>query len=415
MSFKKFELHEGLYRAIDELGFVSPTPIQEKAIPPILNRSNLRISADTGTGKTATFILPALQRVVFSKTKGKGGPSILILVPTRELAMQVAGEVSKFSKYLSYIKTVCIFGGTPYPIQNRQLSRPYDILVATPGRLIDHLNRNRISLKNVEMFILDEADRMLDMGFIEPVEQIASMIPKERQTLLFSATLKGNIIKLSQKLMQESIEIRAAPQEAKRENISQRLYFADNLEHKYKLLDHLLSDQTIDQAIIFTSTKRFAEILADELLDQGRHAAVLHGDMNQRQRNRAIIRMRKKEIQILVATDVAARGIDILTITHVINFDLPNSIDDYIHRIGRTGRAGAKGLAFSFASLKDRDLIQQIERLMGQKIIPEVIPGLEPSLKPFHRPSSPKRFHPRKRGKNRENNQFPHPKRKKEL
>jgi superfamily II DNA/RNA helicase len=382
MSFNDFNLHTGICKAVEQAGFDVPTLIQEKAIPKILRGFNLRVSAQTGTGKTAAFILPALHRLTIPSPHRCRGPRVLILVPTRELAIQVSAEANKFSQYLPKVKTVCIYGGSPYPVQNRQLSRPYDILVATPGRLIDHLERQRINLSQVEIFILDEADRMLDMGFISSVEKIgaACHLPT-RQTLLFSATMSKNILKLSKQLMQESMEICAAPQHAKHEKIEQRLYYVDDLSHKYRLLDHLLSDPIIKQAIVFTSTKRFADELVNGLRERGHHAAALHGDMNQRQRTRTIIRLRNEEIRILVATDVAARGIDVQTISHVINFDLPNNREDYVHRIGRTGRAGANGMALSFASSKDKQVVSQIEQFIGQQIAPHVIPGLEPTNK----------------------------------
>lgn len=394
MSFKDLSLHEEIYKAIEEAGFIVPTPIQEKAIPKILRGFNLRVSAQTGTGKTAAFILPALNRLTVPSTQRHRGPRILILVPTRELAIQVAAEATKFSKYLTKVKTVCIYGGAPYPPQNRQLSGPYDILVATPGRLIDHLERQRVNLSQVEMLILDEADRMLDMGFIKPVEKIASTCSlSSRQTLLFSATMTKNILNLSKKLMNESMEINSAPKHAKHENIEQRLYYVDDLYHKYQILDHLLNDPIIKQAIVFTSTKRFADELVDGLRDRGHSAAALHGDMNQMQRTRTIIRLRNEEIRILVATDVAARGIDIQTISHVINFDLPNNTEDYVHRIGRTGRAGVNGIALSFAGFKDKQVVMQIEQFIGQQINTHVIPGLEPSSK-----STSGKTYPKNRG-----------------
>ena len=233
----------------------------------------------------------------------------------------------------------------------------------------------------MEIFILDEADRMLDMGFIKPVERIASALSPEHQTLLFSATLTKDILRLSKQLMEESMEINVTPQFAKHENIDQRLYYVDDLDHKYRLLDHLLSDPIITQVIVFTATKRFADELVYGLREQGYSCAALHGDMNQSQRTRTIVRLRNEEIRVLVATDVAARGIDIQTISHVINFDLPNNTEDYVHRIGRTGRAGANGTALSFASYKDKQVVLDIERFTGQSITTNVVPGLEPSLK----------------------------------
>lgn len=381
MSFQELNLHPKILKAIEDAGYTTPTPIQEKAIPKIMGGFDLRASAQTGTGKTAAFILPALNRLINPSEMHGKGPRILILVPTRELAMQVATEATKYSKHMSRVKTVCIYGGAPYPIQNRQLSAPYEILVATPGRLIDHLERGRISFTRLEMLILDEADRMLDMGFIEPVQQIAAATPPSRQTLMFSATLKGSVLNLSRSLLKDPIEISVAQDPAQLGNIEQRLHYVDNIGHKNRLLDHLLSDPLINQAIVFTSTKRQADQLVDQLYDCGHQAAALHGDMNQRQRTQTITRLRQGDIRVLVATDVAARGIDVQTISHVINFDLPNSTADYVHRIGRTGRAGAKGIALSFAAPADVRLVRQIEQFTGQKLTAHVIAGMEPKMR----------------------------------
>lgn len=381
MDFKKLDLHPGILKALDEAEFVQPTPIQEKVIPIIMEGHDLLGSAQTGTGKTAAFLLPSLNRLTKPSPIRSQGPRVLILVPTRELAMQVASEAVKYSKYLSRVKTVCIYGGAPYPTQNRELSRPYEILVATPGRLIDHMERGRIDFARLELFILDEADRMLDMGFIEPVEQIASATPSSRQTLMFSATIKKNIVTLSKRLLKDPREVSVVPECAKHENIEQRLHYVDDIGHKHRLLDHFLSDPTLNQAIIFTATKRSADSLADVLVERGFEAATLHGDMNQGQRTRTITQLRQGKIRILVATDIAARGIDVLTISHVVNFDLPSTAEDYVHRIGRTGRAGGKGLAVSFAAYRDLHLVKEIEQFTGQKIPPHEVSGMEPKLK----------------------------------
>jgi superfamily II DNA/RNA helicase len=391
VSFKDLEsLRAEILRAVEELGFSEPTPIQTQAIPAILNGCDIQASAQTGTGKTAAYLIPTLQRLAGNKAQGFG-PRALILVPTRELAMQVADEAIKYGKYLR-TRVACIYGGTPYHVQNRQLSRPYDILVATPGRLIDHLDRGNIKLNRLEVFVLDEADRMLDMGFIEPVEQIAAATPKERQTLLFSATLKRNVLRLSEHLLNNPVHISIAAEHAKHENIEQRLHYVDNLGHKQRLLDHLLNDPEINQAIVFTSTKRHADQLVDELYEKGHRVAALHGDMNQRQRTYTIKGLRDGNIRVLVATDVAARGIDVQTITHVINFDLPMSVEDYVHRIGRTGRAGNKGVAFSFAAGKDAHLVRRIEQFTGQPITPHVVPGMEPTTSGHNARPKPARY-----------------------
>lgn len=397
-TFNDLNLPQPLLKSLEEAGFTAPTPIQQQAIPAIMQGCDLRASAQTGTGKTAAYLLPTLARLTTARTSPAKGPRVLILVPTRELAIQVADEAVKLSRHLSKVKTVCIYGGAPYPVQNRQLSRPFEILVATPGRLIDHLERERIDLSQIELFILDEADRMLDMGFVEPVEEIAAATPKIRQTLLFSATMQGSVLSLSRNLLKNPSEINISAANAKHENIEQRLFYVDDLPHKYRLLNHLLEDPDINQAIVFTSTKRFADQLVDELYAQGKKAAALHGDMQQRQRTRTIQRLRQGEIRFLIATDVAARGIDVQSISHVINFDLPRSSEDYIHRIGRTGRAGASGLALSFATSQERQVVSRIEQATGQKFALHVIAGMEPTEKPrskpgFARPKGHKRPH----------------------
>jgi superfamily II DNA/RNA helicase len=395
MTFQDLNLREEILKAIEEAGYTAPTPIQSQAIPQILGGMDLRASAQTGTGKTAAFILPALNKLLQPSSIASQGPRVLILVPTRELAMQVAAEAEKYSRNLSRIKTVCIYGGTPYPVQNRQLSRPYEILVATPGRLIDHMQRGKIDFSRLELFILDEADRMLDMGFIEPVEEIAKALPKKRQTLMFSATLKGQVMNLSKRLLNNPVEISVASDHTKHENIEQKILYVDDLNHKHRLLDHILQTPELNQVIIFTSTKRYAGELEDKLCGSGFKAAALHGDMTQRERSRTIRQLREGTINILIATDVASRGIDVQNISHVINFDLPMSAEDYVHRIGRTGRAGAKGVAFSFASGKDRECLRRIEQFTGQKIPAHQIAGMEPSnkaaSKPTHWKFAPKR------------------------
>lgn len=395
MTFKSLISDSKILKAIDELGYVNPTPIQEKAIPKILEGHDLLASADTGTGKTGAFLLPALCRLATPSKHPPKGPRILILVPTRELAMQVAAESLKYSKYLSKTKTVCIFGGAPYPPQNKDLAKPYEILVATPGRLIDHMEQKRIDFSRLEMLVLDEADRMLDMGFIQPVEQIVAKTPKERQTLLFSATLKGSVMTLSKRLLKNPIEVSVANETPKHENIEERLYHVDNIDHKNRLLDHLLSEPSFKQTIVFTATKRQAEHLAKLLYEKGHAAASLHGDMNQRQRTKTMMKLRQGTVSVLVATDVAARGIDVQNITHVINFDLPTNVEDYVHRIGRTGRAGAMGIALSFAARKDIGFVKEIEKFTVHKIAVHTIEGLEPSAKPELKKRPKEKFRPK--------------------
>lgn len=370
MSFQDLDLDPKILQVLEEEGFTTPTQIQCKAIPKILKGFDVRACAHTGTGKTAAFLLPALQRLTVPSQKPNQGPRILILVPTRELALQVCAEAEKFSRHLFRAKTVCIYGGSPYPAQNKQLSRPYEILVATPGRLIDHMERGRIQFSRLEMFILDEADRMLDMGFIGPVKQIAEAMPSDHQTLMFSATLKGAVMNLSKELMENPMDISVTSDAVEKKNIEQLVHNIENLGHKHRILDQLLNDPSLNQAIVFTSTKSYANQLMDKLCERGHSAAVLHGDMDQRKRTRTIAQLREGKIRILVATDVAARGIDVLSISHVINFDLPNNVEDYVHRIGRTGRAGSTGKALSFASAKDMRFVKQIEKYTGQKMTP---------------------------------------------
>lgn len=382
MSFEKLNLHPLILKAITDSGYTSPTPIQEQAIPELLAGHDIMASAQTGTGKTAAFMLPALHRLASpSKISGRG-PRVLVLTPTRELALQVSEAASKYGKHLARIRVVSILGGMPYPLQNKLLSQPVEILVATPGRLIDHIQRGRIDFSRLEMLVLDEADRMLDMGFIDDVEKIASATPADRQTLLFSATLDSAIANIAARLLKSPKRIQIATSQARLDNIEQRLHYVDDMPHKSRLLDHLLRDTGLNQAIVFTATKRDADMLADNLAAQGHEAAALHGDMSQRDRNRTLTKLRHGGLRVLVATDVAARGIDVAGITHVINFDLPKFAEDYVHRIGRTGRAGAAGIAVSFASGKDGVNLKKIERFTGQRITSHVVPGLEPRFKP---------------------------------
>jgi len=384
--FEDLNLHPLILKAIQQSGYTAPTPIQQSAIPELISGADLIASAQTGTGKTAAFMLPALHHLAEpSQTKGRG-PRVLVLTPTRELAEQVSNAAKNYGKYLPRINVISILGGMPYTLQNKLLSQPVDILVATPGRLIDHIQRGRINFSRLQMLVLDEADRMLDMGFIADVEQIASATPASKQTVMFSATLNGSIEKIAARLLKSPKRIQIASQKERLNNIEQRLHYVDNLSHKNKLLDYMLRDETLKQAIVFTATKRDADLLADNLYASGHTAAALHGDMNQRERNRTLNKLRKGGLRILVATDVAARGIDISDITHVINFDLPKFAEDYVHRIGRTGRAGATGIAVSFATNKDSTHLKRIERFTGHSIASHIVPGLEPSFKPNQQP-----------------------------
>ena len=386
VTFASLGLNPVILTAITEAGYTHPTPIQAEAIPMVLAGHDLMASAQTGTGKTAAFILPALHRIAEPAAVRSKGPRVLVLTPTRELAQQISDAATKYGKNMR-VKVVSILGGMPYPLQNKLLSSPVDILVATPGRLIDHIERGRIDFSRLEMLVMDEADRMLDMGFIDDVERIAAATPATRQTLLFSATLDGVIGKLATKLLKTPKRISIAAAQARHENIDQRLMYVDDMAHKNRLLDHILRDTDLNQAIVFTNTKRDADTIADSLSAQGHAASALHGDMNQRDRNRTLVNMRRGQVRVLVATDVAARGIDVAGISHVINFDLPKFAEDYVHRIGRTGRGGASGISVSFASNRDAMHLKKIEQYTGQRIDAHTIAGMEPKFKP--RPASP--------------------------
>ncbi len=389
ITFASLGLNPTILKAVEEAGYTIPSPIQAQAIPEALAGHDLMASAQTGTGKTAAFILPALHRIAEPSAVRSKGPRVLVLTPTRELAQQVSEAATKYGKNMR-LKVVSVLGGMPYPLQNKLLSNPVDILVATPGRLIDHIERGRIDFSRLEMLVLDEADRMLDMGFIDDVERIAAATPATRQTLLFSATLDGVIGNLAKRLLKDPKRISIAATQARHENIEQRLMYVDDMAHKNRLLDHLLRDTEVNQAIVFTATKRDADSLSDSLSAQGHSVAALHGDMNQRERNRTLTNLRRGQVRVLVATDVAARGIDVAGISHVINFDLPKAAEDYVHRIGRTGRAGATGVAVSFASNRDAVNLHKIERYTGQSIVAHTIPGLEPRFKPRSPSSAPR-------------------------
>lgn len=392
MNFKNLSLHPKVLKALDSLGYEEPTEIQAKALPKIARGFDIRASAQTGTGKTAAFMLPTLSRLSTpSKRRGKG-PRALILVPTRELAQQVAAQTEKYSKFMDRLKTVCVVGGVPYRIQERKLTKPYEVLIATPGRLIDYMEQGKIDFSRLEVLILDEADRMLDMGFSKPVERILKETPKERQTLLFTATMDKSILDLSDRFMKNPMEIKTKSEKRSLDAIEQRLYYTNDLGHKNRLLEHLLANEESEHTIVFTATKRHADQLSRELQQGGHKTAALHGDMTQGRRTRTLRQLKEGKIDVLVATDVAARGIDVSTITHVINFDLPQNVEDYIHRIGRTGRAGREGAAYSFISNREKPFVSKIEKYTGQKITVSEIDGLKPA--PF-KASKSDRYRPK--------------------
>ncbi len=378
LAFSDFDLHPSILKALDAAGFAEPTPIQAAALPIVLAGRDVIGSAQTGTGKTAAFMLPALHRLAEPMQPRPRGPRVLVLAPTRELASQILDATRKLGKFLR-LHTVSVLGGMPYRVQLRELSRPIDVMVATPGRLIDLLDRKAVSLADLELLVLDEADRMLDMGFIEAVERIASETPAGRQTVLFTATFDRRMNALAARLLKNPERV-AIESTMTVETIEQRYLISDNMHHKRKLLSALAGDEAVGKAIIFAATKRDADQLADELRAAGHAAAALHGDMTQSARNWTIRQLREGRVRLVVATDVAARGIDVPDMTHVINFDLPRQAEDYVHRIGRTGRNGKSGIALSFVAPADRIQLDRIERFTNAKLAEMVIPGLEPTV-----------------------------------
>ena len=380
IKFADLNLDKNILSALQAAGYDSPTPIQAQSIPAALADKDIMASAQTGSGKTAAFLLPSLQKIVKRSEKLGKGPRVLVLTPTRELAAQVEKNAQIYAKNMKWVRSVTLVGGSSFGQQIKAMSKPIDIIVATPGRLMDHMRSGRVDFDRLEVLILDEADRMLDMGFIDDIETIVAATPEDRQTLLFSATWDGAVGKLARKLTKnpEVIEIE---REDKQGKIDEQLLYCDDKNHKNRLLDHILRDANIDQCVIFTSTKAMTEVLADELYEKGFAANCLHGDMPQGWRNRTLMDLRKGRCKILVATDVAARGIDVPTITHVINYDLPKQAEDYVHRIGRTGRAGRSGLAISFAEVNEYMAVHKIERYIGRKLPEVLIEGLEPTRK----------------------------------
>jgi len=386
MSFDSLGLAPALLSSIERTGFTTPTPVQMAAIPPAMAGSDLMVSSQTGSGKTAAFMLPALHRIA-QKSANKGrGVQVLVLTPTRELALQVSEATAAYGSNLDDLRIATVVGGMPYGAQLKALSRRVDVLVATPGRLLDHLQARRVDLSTVHTLVLDEADRMLDMGFIDDINTIVDRTPQDRQTLLFSATLDGTVAKLAARMMRDPQRIELASQSDRHANITQTLLYADDAGHKLRLLDHILRDAAMDQAIVFTATKRGADDLAEHLADTGFSVMALHGDMNQRQRSRTLTEVQDGRVRVLVATDVAARGIDVQAISHAINYDLPMQPEDYVHRIGRTGRAGRDGLAYTLAVHGERHKVRRIEHFIGHQIPSEVIAGLEPQRTPSARP-----------------------------
>ncbi|AJY17807.1 DEAD/DEAH box helicase [Burkholderia multivorans] len=379
MSFESLGLAEPLVKAVNELGYTSPTPIQQQAIPAVLGGGDLLAGAQTGTGKTAGFTLPILQRLHTFYTEHRSARRAvraLILTPTRELAAQVEESVRAYSKYLKLRSTV-MFGGVSINPQIDALKRGVDIVVATPGRLLDHMQQKTIDLSDLDILVLDEADRMLDMGFIHDIKRVLAKLPPRRQNLLFSATFSDEIKALADSLLDSPALIEVARRNTTAETVAQKIHPVDR-DRKRELLTHLIREHNWFQVLVFTRTKHGANRLAEQLTKDGISAMAIHGNKSQSARTRALAEFKNNTLQVLVATDIAARGIDIDQLPHVVNFDLPNVPEDYVHRIGRTGRAGATGEAVSLVCVDEKQLLRDIERLIKREIPREVIAGFEP-------------------------------------
>jgi ATP-dependent RNA helicase RhlE len=378
MKFSELGLAENIVRAVTEHGYTTPTPIQAQAIPAVLSGGDLMAGAQTGTGKTAGFVLPILQRLsaMPGKNTAAGRPRVLILVPTRELAAQVEESVRVYGKH-TQIASMVMFGGVNINPQIDRLKRRLDILVATPGRLLDHVDQRTLDLSAVQILVLDEADRMLDMGFIRDIKKVLALLPKQRQNLLFSATFSDEIKALADGLLDKPALIEVARRNATADTISQRVYSVDR-DKKRQVLAHLIKENAWFQVLVFTRTKHGANRLAEQLEKDDIPAMAIHGNKSQAARTRALSEFKSGKLQVLVATDIAARGIDISELPHVVNYELPNVPEDYVHRIGRTGRAGAEGEAVSLVCVDELDFLRGIERLIKRQIPKEILPGFEP-------------------------------------
>ncbi|MBM7456416.1 ATP-dependent RNA helicase RhlE [Oceanisphaera litoralis] len=380
MSFASLGLNAQLVQAINECGYTEPTPIQAQAIPLVLKGGDLLAGAQTGTGKTAGFGLPMLQRLSETRAKplanGRAPVRALVLTPTRELAAQVEENLRAYAKH-SDLTTLAMFGGVSINPQMKALGRKVDIVVATPGRLLDHVSQRSIDLSRVEMLVLDEADRMLDMGFIRDIRRIIAKMPAKRQNLLFSATFSNEIKQLAEDLLNEPEHIEVATRNATADTIAQRFYGVDK-NKKRALLSYLIGHHNWQQVLVFTRTKHGANRLAMQLDKDGLPAMAIHGDKSQGARTRALSQFKEGKLRVLVATDIAARGIDISELPHVVNYELPHVAEDYVHRIGRTGRAGIKGEALSLVCFEEKPLLKSIEKLIKQSAELEILPGYEP-------------------------------------
>ena len=371
MSFESFKLHPDLLRGINALGFEKPTPIQTQAIPPAMEGRDLLACAQTGSGKTAAFLLPVLHQIMQQpgrKTRA------LVVTPTRELAAQVAADLQDLSKFAP-VQVAAIFGGVKMGPQEKAFRRGVDVIVATPGRLLDHLNRPYANLDSVEHLVLDEADRMLDMGFLPDIRRILGQLPKRKQTLLFSATISREIASLAGGLMRDPVSVEVERSGTAAELIEQSIYPVE--QHRKTLLLDLLQRGEVVDALVFTRTKRRADRVAKQLTNKGVNAERIHGNRSQSQRTAALAGFKKGRIKVLVATDVASRGIDVEALGHVVNYDVPGAPEDYIHRIGRTGRAEVKGNAFTFVSLQEEADLRNIERVLRRKLPRIRVPGFD--------------------------------------
>lgn len=368
MSFNNLQLIEPVLQALSKEGYINPTPIQEKSIPPILQRRDLLGCAQTGTGKTAAFTIPVLQLIHEQKKTTQFSQKLraLILTPTRELAIQIGESIEAYGRFLN-VKHTVIFGGLPQHNQVQAIRRGVDVIVATPGRLLDLMQQQIVSLSHIEYFVLDEADRMLDMGFIHDVKRIITQLPSRRQTLFFSATMPPAIDKLAAVLLKDPVKVEVTPASSVVEIIQQSVYFAEK-KNKPSLLIHLLHDKSIETVLVFIQMKHAADKLTYKLNAAGIRTEAIHGDKSQQSRQRALANFKSRKTRVLVATDIAARGIDIEELTHVINFDLPNVPETYVHRIGRTGRAGADGIAISFCDPAEKPLLNAIQKLIGKTV-----------------------------------------------
>ena len=385
-TFADFPLAEQFQQALTDLGFTAPTPVQVQAIPAALEGKDLLVSSQTGSGKTVAFLLPTLNPLASAdqlqsakdRMKSITAPQVLVLCPTRELAQQVSQDAIALVRHVRGLRVATIVGGMPFGKQIAQL-KGAQLVVATPGRLLDLVNRRQLSLNEVDALIVDEADRMLDLGFSEDLEAISDLARGRKQTLMFSATFAGRIVHLAEKMMKDPVRIAIETGSSTNADVEQTLHYADGFEHKKKLLSHWLSDETMDQAVVFASTQEDTDMLAEELAEAGHLVVALHGGHPQTVRNRRIKTLREGRARILVATDVAARGLDVPGLTHVINFGLPMKNEDYVHRIGRTGRAGRSGRAITLALHRERGKIRGLEDYLNARLAVTEIPGLEPT------------------------------------